>query len=62
MSESAVRIDPAKIPDYAYEQACRVLYSSISRALADPKLSREYEEWKQKQDATKSAAQEEVTT
>lgn len=40
------RIDPALIPDYAYDEACRVLNASIRRALADPELRRDYEEFK----------------
>lgn len=54
MDGDTVQIIPSEVPNYAYEQACRVLYSSINRALADPKLRREYEEWQKKQNAAKS--------
>lgn len=46
-----VRIDPAQVSDCDYDLACAVLYSSISRALADPALRREYEEWKEQEAA-----------
>ncbi len=40
-----VRIDPKLIPDYVYDEGCRVLYASITRLLADPKRRQEFEEW-----------------
>lgn len=52
---NAVHIDPSRIPDCDYDLACTVLFSSISRALADPKLRQEYEEWKEKRNAAKAA-------
>lgn len=44
-----VHINPAQVSDCDYDLACAVLYSSISRALADPALRQEYEAWKQAQ-------------
>lgn len=44
-------IDPKQVPDYAYDIACTILFSSISRALADPKLKAEYEAWKRSRSA-----------
>ena len=44
--QGAIRVDPALVPDCDYDLACTVLFSSISRALANPKLRAEYEAWK----------------
>lgn len=41
-----VRIDPKLIPDFEYDRACTILSASISVALSNPDLRREYEEWK----------------
>lgn len=42
-----VKIDPSLIPDHEYDQACEVLFASISMALANPVLRAEFEAWKQ---------------
>ena len=48
MAADEVRIDPAKVPDYAYDAACSVLAASISKALENPALRAEYEAWKRR--------------
>ena len=39
------KIDPKLVPDYAWDYGCRVLANCIKKALEDPKLRQEYEEW-----------------
>ena len=51
---NTVRIDPAKVPDCDFELGCRTLYSCITRALADPRLRQEYEDWKERYHAEKA--------
>lgn len=55
MEMGTIRIDPAAVPDSDYDLACRVLYASISRAMADPALRREYEEWRAERIAAAAA-------
>lgn len=47
----AVKIDPMKIPNYAYKHACSLLNENIRRALSDPAMRDEYERWKRKRQA-----------
>ena len=44
-SESGVKIDPKSVPNVDYEEACRILCSSIRLALSDPVLRKEFVEW-----------------
>ena len=53
---TGVRIDATQIPACAYDLACSVLQSSIRAALADPRVRREYEDWKKKRNAAKAAS------
>ena len=46
-----VKIDPAAIPSYAWEQGFRIVADSLKRLLADPKIRAEYEAWKEAQTA-----------
>lgn len=50
-----VRIDPALVPNRAWDEACRILRESITAALADPKLRAEYEAFKVRYAAEKAA-------
>ena len=43
-------INPKEIPDYAYEQACFVLASSIRLALSDPEKRADFERWKRERE------------
>ena len=54
MCAPTISIDPSLVPSCAYDQACVVLASSIRAVLADPRLRKEYEEWKAK-NAAKTA-------
>ena len=54
---TGVRIDATQIPACAFDLACSVLQSSIRAALADPRLRKEYEDWKAK-NAAKAARKE----
>lgn len=40
------KIDPAKVPDYAWDSGCRILQQCIRQALADPVLRKDFEDWK----------------
>ena len=53
---TGVRIDATQIPACAFDLACSVLQSSIRAALADPRVRREYEDWKKKRNAAKAAS------
>ena len=57
MSNPAVKIDPSLVPAADYDLACTVLAASIRAVLADPKLRKEYEDWKAK-NAAKSTRRE----
>ncbi len=54
-----VRIDPKLIPDYVWDESCRVLYSCITRALSDPKLRQEYEAFEAEYLASHNASETE---
>ena len=41
-----VRIDPKLIPDYVWDEGCRVLYECITRALSDPQRRKDYERFR----------------
>ena len=45
-NEPRISINPADVPDRAFQAACPVLEASIKLALSDPEKRRDFEQWK----------------
>lgn len=46
---------PSEIPESILNEACSILFASISAALSDPAVAADFEQWKQERHRRKEA-------